>query len=125
MVDDALKHIGEIGVRLYLVELGSFDQGTDGRPAFGATITARKQMVFAAKRYRADSAFNGIGVEFDASSSRNRLSPFQRVNAYRIASASLLLGIRGNCAPSHCFNCMMSSRAMAWRTASRSSGVLP
>jgi len=46
VIDHALKHIGEIAVGFYLVELGRLDQRTDSCPTFATTITASKQMVF-------------------------------------------------------------------------------
>ena len=47
VIDRALKHIGEVAVGLYRVEIGSLDQRTDSCPTLGATITAGKQMVLA------------------------------------------------------------------------------
>ena len=41
--DDALQHIGQIGLRVELVELRRVDQRGQDRPALGAAFTAAEQ----------------------------------------------------------------------------------
>ena len=49
-IGDAVQDVGQVGVRLDVVELGGHDQRTAMRPALGAAIGAGEQMVLAAER---------------------------------------------------------------------------
>src|SRR5579871_1629752 len=63
MVGDAAKQVGDVGLRVELVELGAFDQGVHGRGAPATGIGASKEIVLAADGDAAQRALSGIVVE--------------------------------------------------------------
>lgn len=64
-IDHALEHIGDIGIRLDLIELRGFNQRADRGPALSTLIAAREQIVLASQRYGPDRALDGVGIALD------------------------------------------------------------
>ena len=62
----AFQHVLQVGEGLDVIELCSGDEGTDRRPAGRTAIGPCEEVILAAERDRADGAFDGVGVEFDA-----------------------------------------------------------
>jgi hypothetical protein len=62
----AFQHVLEVGEGLDVIEFCSGDEGTDRRPAGRAAVGSCEEVVLASERDRADGAFDGVGVEFDA-----------------------------------------------------------
>jgi Transposase IS66 family len=62
----AFLHVLQVGEGLDVIELCSGDEGTDRRPAGHTAIGSCEEVVLSAERDRADGAFDGVGVEFDA-----------------------------------------------------------
>jgi hypothetical protein len=77
----ALGHVLEIGEGLDVVELGGGDERANGCPTLGAAVGSGEQVVLAAERDGTDRALDGVGVEFDAASSRKQQRTFQRLKA--------------------------------------------
>lgn len=65
-VDHALKDVGEVCVRLDVIELRGFDQRTQDRPAITSAVAAREEMVLAAESHGTNGALDGVGVELYA-----------------------------------------------------------
>ena len=85
-VGHALEHVGEVGVRLHVVELRGFNQRADRRPAPGTAVAAGEQMVLAAQRNRPDGALDRIGVEFDAAIIKSSNSSYAALKPARSVS---------------------------------------
>src|SRR4029077_3085203 len=64
--DDALQHIGQIGLRIEFVELCRVDQRRKNCPALGATLTAAEQRVPPSHCNRAHGTLDGVAVDLDA-----------------------------------------------------------
>lgn len=55
-----------------------------------AAVRASEQRVLAIECNRADGPFDDVGIDLDATVVDEVLRPYQRANAYRIASAGLV-----------------------------------
>lgn len=60
------ENILEVGVGLYIVESGGFDQGDEGRPPCRAAIGTGEEMVLSSESHGPDGALQGGVVEVDA-----------------------------------------------------------
>src|SRR5271166_1861353 len=65
-VDELGEHIGEIGLRVDVVELAALDQRGDASPVRGSLVMAGEERILAIEYDRPDSAFDDVGVELDA-----------------------------------------------------------
>ena len=61
-VDQAGDHVGEVGLRFYLVELAALDQGGQHRPGLPALVAAGEQSILAIQGNWADRSFYCVGV---------------------------------------------------------------
>ena len=64
--DDAGDDIGQVGLRVDVIELGGFDERGEDGPVFGAAVGAGEQAVIAVQRQGPDGAFDGVVVDLDA-----------------------------------------------------------
>jgi hypothetical protein len=64
--NETFEDVGQVGVRVEVVELAGLDQGGDDGPVLAATVGTGEQGVLAVQRDRADGALDGVGVELDA-----------------------------------------------------------
>jgi hypothetical protein len=64
--DNADNDVGEVGLRIDVVEFAGLNQGGEDGPVLGAAIGAGEEMVFAAEGERADGALDDVGVDLDA-----------------------------------------------------------
>ena len=125
-VGHAFQHILEVGEGLDVVELCGADEGADRCPACGAAIGSCEQVVLAAERDGADGAFDGVGVEFNASvieEAAKGTPAVQRV-ADRIGQP-LRGGMWVSCVSSQALIAMTSGSDFACRVLCRSAAVCP
>jgi hypothetical protein len=66
VVGDALQHVGQIGLRVQVVELGRTHEAVNRSRSFSAGIGTGKQVVFAAQGDGAQRPFGGVVVDFDS-----------------------------------------------------------
>jgi hypothetical protein len=74
-VDDAADDVGQVVVGLHADELAGFDQGSDDGPMFGAAVGSGEECIFPIEGQRADGAFDGIGVDLDATVIKEETKP--------------------------------------------------
>jgi len=65
VLGNVLKHVGQIGLRVQVVEFGRTDQAVNRSRSFSAGIGTGKQVIFATQCDGAQRAFGGIVVDFD------------------------------------------------------------
>ena len=63
--DDALEHVGEVGLGIDLMQLGGVDQRGQDRPPLATAARPGEQRVFLPQRNRTDAAFDGVVVHLD------------------------------------------------------------
>ena len=80
-VDELVEHVGEIGLRIDVVELAALDQRGDASPVRGSLVMASEERILAIEYDRPDSAFDDIGVEFDAAVVEETDKPVPMVQA--------------------------------------------
>jgi hypothetical protein len=80
-LDDAGDDVGDIGLRIDVVELGGLDQGGEDRPVLGAAVRAGEQGVLAGQSQGADERSTVLLSISMRPSSRNRVRPDQRHRA--------------------------------------------
>ena len=59
------QQVGEVTLRIDVVELAGFDERGHGGPSRAAVVAGGEQRVLAAEADRADGALDGVVVEFD------------------------------------------------------------
>ena len=87
-----VEDVGEVGVRIDVVELAGLDQRGDDRPVLAAAVGAGEERVLAVERDRADGALDGVGVDLDPAvveEAREALPARERV-ADRLGELALL-----------------------------------
>ena len=65
--DNAFERIGQVGVRVHVVEPAGADQRGDDCPVLAAAIGAGEERVLPVQGDRADGALDGVGVDLEAS----------------------------------------------------------
>jgi hypothetical protein len=80
-IDEPVEGVGDIGLRLDIVELASFNQRSDAGPVFGSLVISGEERIFAIEHDRPDSAFDDVGVELDAVVIEEADEPFPMVEA--------------------------------------------
>lgn len=63
---DAIKQVGDIGLRIKAIHFGAFDECHGASEGFSAGLGTGEQPVFLAETYGPDGAFGGIVVDGDA-----------------------------------------------------------
>ncbi len=66
MIGDAREDIGELGLRIDIVELGGLEQRVDDGGALAAAIRATEQPRLATERNAAQRVLGGVVAEADA-----------------------------------------------------------
>lgn len=66
MIVDAVKDVGEVGLRIEAIQFGRFDDGHRARQCFCTGIRAGKKPVFSPNANRAQGPFGGVVVDCDA-----------------------------------------------------------
>ncbi|MNN59161.1 hypothetical protein D3C81_1742580 [compost metagenome] len=82
MLGNVLKHVGQIGLRVQVVEFGRTDQAVNRSRSFSAGIGTGKQVIFATQCDGAQRALGGIVVDFDTAIiavARQRLPPIEGI----------------------------------------------
>ena len=78
-IDEPVEDVGDVGLRLDVVELARLDQRGDAGPVFGPLVMAGEERVLAIENDRADAALDNVGVEFDAAVVEEADEPFPMV----------------------------------------------
>jgi hypothetical protein len=78
-IDELVEDVGDVGLRLDVVELARLDQRRDAGPVFGSLVMTSEERVLAIENDRADAALDNVGVEFDASVVEEADEPFPMV----------------------------------------------
>ena len=78
-IDELVEDVGDVGLRLDVVELARLDQRGDAGPVFGPLVMTSEERVLAIENDRADAALDNVGVEFDASVVEEADEPFPMV----------------------------------------------
>ena len=80
-IDELVEDVGDVGLRLDVVELARLDQRRDAGPVFGPLVMTSEERVLAIENDRADAALDNVGIEFDASVVEEADKPFPMVQA--------------------------------------------
>src|SRR5258708_5657368 len=78
-IDELVEDVGDVGLRLAVVEVAGLDQRRDAGPGFGPLVMTSEERVLAIENDRADAALDAVGVEFDASVVEEADEPFPMV----------------------------------------------
>src|SRR6202161_2397598 len=76
-VDELVEDVGDVGLRLDVVELAGLDQRRDAGPVFGPLVMTSEERVLAIENDRADAALDNVVSSSMRPSSRKRTSPSQ------------------------------------------------
>lgn len=80
-LDDAADDVGQIDLRLDIVQLTGLDQRGQPRPVLGAPVGPREEVVLAPERQGPDGASTTLESSSMRPSSRKRVRPSQRASA--------------------------------------------
>ena len=124
--DDAGDDVGEVCLRVDAVELGGFDDRSDGRPVLTAAIGTSEERILAIQRTGTDGAFNDVGVDLDpAVVEKARQTRPARERVADCFGEFALLANQGELLAQPRLEASMIGRVLCWRAARRSSAARP